>query len=120
LQRYTPAGILDASFSGGGIVTTSVGGLSDSADAVAIQSNGKIVVAGGAYYLGDLGSNYSFALARYNANGSIDTSFGQHGIVISFPQTFGGLAQALGLQCDGKILAAGGGPLFTVARYLAE
>ena len=60
-------GDLDLSFGGTGKVTTNLSSGDDSGNSVAIQTDGKIVVAGKSY--GD------FAVARYNADGSLDTSF---------------------------------------------
>ena len=71
LARYNPNGSLDTTFSGDGKQTTDFGGL-DEANAVALQADGKIVV------VGREGGN-DFALARYNPNGSLDTSFSGDG-----------------------------------------
>src|SRR6266536_6144139 len=108
------AGALDPTFGIGGEVTTDFGG-SDSAQAVAIQSDGKILAAG-------LSGAGDFALARYNADGSLDPSFGSGGKVTT---DFGGFDLALGvaLQSDGKIVAAGQGGSsfdFALARYNAD
>jgi uncharacterized delta-60 repeat protein len=95
-------GTLDPGFDGDGLVTTAIGSYPDEARAVAIQSDGKIVVAGGfsnpAYH--------DFFLARYNSNGSLDTSFDTDGIAST---DFGNddVARALAIQGDGKILLAG-------------
>lgn len=70
--RYTPAGELDTAFGTGGIVTTSIGNGSDWPSSVAVQSDGKIVVAGNS----SNGSNSDFALLRYTSAGALDTSFG--------------------------------------------
>ena len=70
-------GDLDISFSGDGIVTTAIGASDNGANSVVLQSDGKIVVAG----YSSNGANYDFALARYNTNGSLDTSFDTDGIV---------------------------------------
>ena len=100
LARYNPDGTLDPSFSGDGRQTTDFGP-SDEAFGVAIQGDGKIVAVGST---GPAGGN--FALARYNPNGSLDTSFSGDG-----KQTtdFGGRRPASGvaLQGDGKIVAVG-------------
>ena len=105
VARYNPNGTLDATFGVNGRVTTDFPGLAAVASSVVIQPDGKIVVAGGAFplftFLGD------FKVARYNPNGSLDTSFGTGGIVTtSFPGQ-GSYAFAVALQPDGKILAAG-------------
>ena len=104
LARYNPNGSLDTSFSGDGKLTTDFGG-PRRATGVAIQPDGKIVVgrlAGG-------GASGDFALARYNPNGSLDTSFSGDG-----KQTtdFGGAddgATGVAIQPDGKIVAVGSG-----------
>jgi uncharacterized delta-60 repeat protein len=73
--------------------------------AVVIQPDGKIVVAGGAYPLFTFAGD--FKIARYNVNGSLDTSFGSGGIVTTVFPGDGSFAFALALQSDGKIIAAG-------------
>ena len=75
LARYNPDGSLDATFDTDGVVTTAIGSVQ--ANALAIQGDNKIVAAGYCR----VGSQYDFCLARYNANGSLDTSFsgGWHG-----------------------------------------
>ena len=113
LARFNPNGSLDTSFSGDGKQTTDFGSSGDRAHGVAIQADGKIVAAGDS--LG--GSGFDFALARYNPNGSLDTSFSGDG-----KQTtdFGGSEAASGvkLQSDGKIVAVGGDDSdFALARY---
>ena len=69
--RYNADGSLDDTFSGDGKVTTAVGSGVDLAQSVAIQSDGKIVVAG---YSDVGGGNYDFAVVRYNTDGSLDTN----------------------------------------------
>jgi uncharacterized delta-60 repeat protein len=105
VARYNANGTLDTAFGAGGKVRTDFPGLAAVASSVVIQPDGKIVVAGGAFplftFLGD------FKLVRYNPDGSLDTSFGNGGIVTtSFPGQ-GSYAFALALQPDGKIIAAG-------------
>ncbi len=114
LARYNVDGSLDPTFGSSGMVMTDFGG-SDAASAVAIQPDGRIVTAGRS------GSG-DFALARYNADGSLDPSFGSGGKVTT---DFGGFDLALGvaLQSDGKIVAAGQGGSsfdFALARYNAD
>ena len=119
LARYNPDGSLDPSFSGDGKQTTDLGP-DDRAGGVVIQADGKIVVAG---FVGDgNGTPIDFALVRYNANGSLDTTFSGDG-----KQTtdFGGFDEAKGvtLQANGKIVAVGrggGGNDFAFARYNAN
>jgi uncharacterized delta-60 repeat protein len=123
IARYTVAGTLDPSFGSGGIVRPDFGDLS-SANAVIIQEDGKIVVAG----LGFLPNRSSdFALARYNSNGSLDASFDGDGRVFT-DFGFGDSAYALSIQPDGKIIAAGNARTslsrdsneFGVARYNSD
>jgi uncharacterized delta-60 repeat protein len=120
LARYNPNGSLDTTFSGDGKQTTDFGGF-DGATGVAVQGDGKIVVVGGG--ASDLGGRDDFTIARYNPNGSLDTTFSGDG-----KQTtdFGGFddATAVALQSNGKIVAVGGGvgtevsaPAFALARY---
>jgi len=114
VARYNRDGSLDVNFGTGGTVTTDFGGDDDSGNAVAIQQDGKIVVAGSA------GSeeNSNFAVARYNRDGSLDVNFGTGGTVTT---DFGGdldFGSAVTLQKDGKIVVAGSSDNdFAVARY---
>ncbi|HET7487172.1 MAG TPA: Calx-beta domain-containing protein [Acidimicrobiales bacterium] len=98
------AGNVDPSFGSAGKVTTSFGAGDDEANGVAVQPDGKIVVAGFA----SNGSNDDFALTRYNADGTLDATFGTGGKVLTdFGTTTGDQANAVALQPDGKIVAAG-------------
>src|SRR5437870_3563768 len=101
LARHDADGTLDPSFGGGGRVLTNFAGR-DEASALALQSDGKIVVAG----FSGAGGRQDFAVARYNPDGSLDPSFGSGGRVLT---DFGGddEASALALQSDGKIVVAG-------------
>ena len=104
LARYNPNGTLDAAFGSGGKVTTPIGSSDDRAQAVAIQPDGKIVVAGGA----GNGTNGDFALARYNPNGTLDPSFDGDGKVrTDFGSGADESASDVALEPDGKIVVAG-------------
>jgi uncharacterized delta-60 repeat protein len=105
VARYNTDGTLDSSFGVGGKVTTDFG-LTDQASSVVVQPDGKIIVAGGTYATFPAGGG-QFALARYNSNGSIDTSFGVGGLVRTSFGSSGCFASALVLQSDGKIIAGG-------------
>ena len=111
LARYNPDGSLDTSFDGDGLVTTDFFGDQDIARDVLLQPDGKIVVAGEADKYGVAVYEPSFALARYNPDGSLDTSFGSEsggdGKVATYCTGYGGHGMALALQPDGKILLAG-------------
>jgi len=101
--RYTPKGELDSTFGadGTGIVTTDIAN-ADQAHAMALQPDGKIVVAGSSSL------NRDFAVARYNPEGILDTTFGSDGSVITnFSGSTGGFGQSVTLQPDGKMIVAG-------------
>ena len=104
VTRYNTDGTLDISFGNGGKVRTYFPGLAAVPSSVVIQPDGKIVVAGGAFPLFTFPGD--FEVVRYNTNGSLDTSFGDGGIVTTiFPA--GSYAFDVALQSDGKIIAAG-------------
>jgi uncharacterized delta-60 repeat protein len=134
VARYNADGSLDSTFGSGGIVLTDVNPFVnrknsgfETPSGVAIQGDGKIVVGGFIRVVNNLDAQYT--LIRYNADGTLDTSFGnqspRNGITIT-PQFGGGggLAYALALQSDGNILLAGdagrgsGLTSMAVARYL--
>jgi uncharacterized delta-60 repeat protein len=87
------------------MVTTAIGTADDEAFALAIQSDGKLVAAG--YTYADAGSQYEFALVRYNTDGTLDASFGTGGMVTTAIGTADDEAFALAIQSDGKLVAAG-------------
>src|SRR5438094_2375528 len=104
VTRYNTNGTLDNTFGVGGKVRTDFPGLAAVPSSVVIQPDGKIVVAGGAFPLFTFLGN--FEVVRYNPNGSLDTSFGNGGIVTTnFPE--GSYASSVALQADGKVIAAG-------------
>jgi uncharacterized delta-60 repeat protein len=80
VARYNTNGTLDTTFgpNQNGLVTTDILG-NDRAFSVVVQPDGKILVAGSAYVTGS--STYSDVLVRYNSNGTLDTSFGQAGVL---------------------------------------
>jgi uncharacterized delta-60 repeat protein len=95
LTRFTAGGRLDRSFGSGGSVVTGFGSGSNAyATALAIQSDGKLVVAGFVSGRTDL------ALVRYSSNGRLDPSFGKGGRVLARI----GYPSAVVLQQDGKIV----------------
>ncbi|MDX1251849.1 MAG: Ig-like domain-containing protein [Gammaproteobacteria bacterium] len=106
LARYEPNGTLDSSFGSNGAVTTTIAsGKNSGALAIAIQQDGNIVAAGNVE--SDSG-NTDFALARYNADGNLDTSFSADGKTTTRPGQGGkASAYAIALQGDGKIVAVG-------------
>ena len=122
LIGYTTNGTVDPTFGTGGFVTTDFSGATDDiAYAMALQTDGKLVVAG---RTGEYPEN-DFAVARYSSDGQLDQTFGVAGKVVS---DFSSIDQAYGVALDsnGKIVVAGitfanGADFdFTVARYLGR
>ncbi len=101
--RYNTNGSLDNTFDLDGKVTTAIGSGPNRAFSIAIQSDGKIVLAGESNNV----SSYLFALARYNPNGSLDNTFDTDGIVTAAILTYNNHANAVAIQNDGKIVVAG-------------
>lgn len=118
LVRYRPTGRLDPSFGSHGIVRTAFPGGARRARGVAIDSGGRIVIAG-------LAAN-DFALARYLPNGRLDRSFGTDGRVTTSFSDGADEATSLGIDGSGRIVAAGytqpqgQSPDFALARYLPD
>ena len=118
------SGDLDPTFGTGGKVTTDFNGNDDEAHGLVIQADGKLVAAGFA----KTSRGEDFALARYNPNGTLDTTFGTGGKVTTDFNGGDDQAFALVLQGDGKLVAAGTtkagftynrtGEDFALARYL--
>ncbi|MDA9710809.1 fibronectin type III domain-containing protein, partial [Luminiphilus sp.] len=102
LVRYNTDGSLDTTFGSDGKVTTAIGNDHDYANTVAIQSDGKIVAAGSSK-----GGNYDFAIVRYNADGSLDTTFDSDGKVTTAVGTGIDRSWSVAVQTDGKIVVAG-------------
>jgi uncharacterized delta-60 repeat protein len=100
--RYNTDGSLDTSFSGDGKLTTDLNGV-DEGHALALQTDGNIVVAGSS------GSKTDLALVRYNADGSLDTTFNTTGKITYSTGTAAEQLNALVIQSDGKIIAGGYG-----------
>lgn len=126
---FAAPGQLDATFGNDGKVATSIVPASNALSAMAEQSDGKVIAVGSClaqgkdgFYSGD------FCLARYQANGSLDSSFGDNGKVLTAITTASNDApSSVAVQPDGKIVLAGscrsgvnGRNVFCVARYLPE
>ncbi|MBI3620744.1 MAG: hypothetical protein HY208_00950 [Nitrospirae bacterium] len=104
LVRYGTNGTPDATFGAGGVVTTAIGAIDDEAFALVLQADGKLIAAG----FSDDGVQRRFALVRYKADGSVDTTnFGTLGIVTTAIGTIDDEAFALVQQPDDKLVAAG-------------
>jgi len=135
LARYNTDGSLDPTFGVGGKVVTDFSNQVDRGYAVGLQSNGKIVVAGTTSR--EFAGGQHFALVRYNVDGSLDTSFGSNGKVVTvfYRSESGGesvdLALDLAIDSQDRIVVAGssGKPLtgfgdtgydFALARYNSD
>ena len=124
LARYSADGVLDtAGFGTGGKTTTDFGGF-DQAGSLALQADGRIVVAGLYFPIPAIagGPNAFFALARYNTNGNIDSTFGTSGKITTDFFGINNQATAVVIQGDGKIVAGGFADTgssndFALARY---
>jgi uncharacterized delta-60 repeat protein len=116
LLRFNPNGTLDSAFGDSGQVITDFAGFGDIGKGVAIQADGKIVVAGPAY---DSTGNTSAGVSRYNPNGSLDSTFGNAGKVKFLLGGDGALGMAL--QQDGRIAVTSyAGSDFHVSRFQAH
>ena len=93
LARLNADGSLDTTFGTAGVVETQIGSVGIAASVLALQSDGKILLAG------------SSAMARYNSTGQLDSTFGSSGIAAIAAAS----PTAMALQPDGKILIAAGG-----------
>jgi uncharacterized delta-60 repeat protein len=116
--RFTTDGQLDVSFGNKGVTITDAGSETDALSSVAIQGNGKIVAGG---QTSRNGIN-QFALIRYNKDGTVDSSYGSQGLVIT---NFGNACyiNSIALQTDNKVVAVGNynngsASDFAIARYL--
>lgn len=118
LIRYEPDGTLDPTFGSGGIALTDFDSGDEEIRAIAVQADDKIVALGETFSA----SGVSFALARYEPDGALDADFGAGGLVTTDFGSGDAQGEALVVQPDGMILAAGGEVLapdhdFQLARY---
>ncbi|GGO31717.1 hypothetical protein [Deinococcus humi] len=123
--RYTRDGEQDTTFGNGGKVIIDFAGRSDTARAVVVQGDGKIVVAGSAT---NAGNEERFGVARLTTNGTLDTNFGVGGrVVTAFAGSSADRASAILVQPDGRVVVGGqasfassaSGVDFALARYTA-
>jgi uncharacterized delta-60 repeat protein len=107
IARYRPDGSLDRAFGERGTVRTSFGPRAEGeANTVALQADGKIVVAGGLF--SSVPSRYELLIARYLPNGTLDASFGDAGIVrLPSPDFVGGELDEVVVGTTGRIVVAG-------------
>jgi uncharacterized delta-60 repeat protein len=126
IARYNSNGTLDTTFALNGQIS-----IVGPASAIALLSNGKFIVAGS--FPTSIGTppapnTYGVALTRYNANGTVDITFGTHGgVVAPFSGNTDAVGFALAIQSNGDIVAAGqagsqapdGPSSFALARFTA-
>src|SRR3982750_2150831 len=110
VARYKRGGALDKSFDRDGKVTTDLFGSTDVALAIAVQSDGKIVVAG----FTDDGGNRDFALVKYTSTGALDAMFSRDGIVTT--DVFGGSDVADAPRSSPMAPSSSQGPLGSARR----
>jgi len=104
LARYLPDGTLDTGFGAGGKTVTNLHSGADSARAIALLPDGRILVAGTSW---QKSSGYDFAVLRYRADGRLDTGFGTGGSVTIDFEGLEDIAHAIAVQPDGRIVVAG-------------
>jgi uncharacterized delta-60 repeat protein len=130
--RYKPSGMIDSTFGTNGVTSFFIEDGTTTDDicySVALQNDGKIVLAGTCYSYSDT-TRYIFGVARLNINGTLDTTFGNKGRVKTpisngglYSTTDGDVAYSVALQQDGKIVAGGysldknGHYSFALVRY---
>lgn len=115
LARYDTAGALDPSFDADGKVVTTGNDLGRD---LAIDGSGRIVLAGSAF----TGTTLDFSIMRFNPDGSRDATFGKRGRVITPIGTGSDAAEAVAIDAEGTIVAAGSAKFgedrdFALARY---
>ena len=123
VARYNADGSLDATFgTGGQTAIPFAASATEQGNALALSDDGKIVVAGAAFKT--FATPPDFALVRYNSDGTIDTGFGSGGTITTDVAGDTDVAQAIAIQADGKIVAAGRSFRsnfdLTLARYRNE
>ncbi|MBC7938981.1 MAG: hypothetical protein H7Z19_04330 [Chitinophagaceae bacterium] len=119
IVRYNADGSLDSGFGTGGRTITPIGNSTDQVHALVRQADGKIVAGGSATFTQTTGQD--FALVRYNANGSLDGSFGSGGKVTTPIGSAGDLIYSVATQSiagQERIVAVGGEGTFMAARYM--
>lgn len=121
IVRYNENGSLDSAFGANGVVVSKIGAGSNSAMALKIQSDGKILAAGHSL---NADSKYEFALAQYDSAGGLDKTFGNNGIVTTGISDFSDWAYSMAIQNNGKIILGGvahysdTASSFAIAQYL--
>ena len=122
LARYNADGTLDTTFSGDGLATADISGGADAAFGAVLLADGRIVVVGSSR----VGGNDDFAIARFEADGDLDTTFGTQGRTTTDFFAQRDRAFGVALQADGSIVVVGdaivapGDTDFAVARFTAN
>jgi uncharacterized delta-60 repeat protein len=121
LVRLNVDGTPDDSFGANGVVTTAISGMGDEAQGITIQPDGKIILVGMSF----TGEDYDFSMARYNSDGSLDTTFSDDGKLTTELAPGTDIATAVAVQDDGRIVVVGvvdNGPSdnFATVRYTAD
>jgi uncharacterized delta-60 repeat protein len=121
LTRYNPDGSLDTTLDGDGKLTTLFARSADTLSGAALQPDGKLVAVGTT----SNGNSDKFALARYNPDGSLDTSFGIEGKVATRVRGYDSFGYAVAVQSDGKIVVVGAARtpsnfIIALARYHSD
>lgn len=106
LTKYSADGSTDISFGTNGSILTPLTTESGSAHIMKIQADGKILVTGSKSnsHIIDF---FDYYTTRYNADGSVDTAFGNNGVIVTDILATGDFVKAIGVQSDGKIIIAG-------------
>ena len=116
VMRFAANGAPDTTFNGSGRVLTNIG-VDDAANALALQADGRIVVAGQAFTTGS--GNRDFVVARYAANGTPDATFGDGGVRTFAIGPADDVARAVAVMPWGRIVAAGSSRISASASGLA-
>ncbi|HRH48961.1 MAG TPA: Calx-beta domain-containing protein [Panacibacter sp.] len=125
IARYKFNGVLDSAFGVNGIVLTDLEpGFAikyAQANVLLIQNNGQILIVGNGSRDNGTYGNYNVILVRYNIDGSLDTGFGNKGVVVSDFFDDNDFGRSAAIQPDGKIIVAGeSGGTVLLARYNSD
>ncbi len=109
MSRYNPNGTLDNSFGTNGTVITDFNNENDYCDSMILQNDGKIILAGASSLLTELSN---FGVARYNIDGTLDTTFGTNGKISlnlgsQFYTNTDDTGKSIKLQSSGKLVLGG-------------